>query len=348
MNSKHIFVSVASLALMTCHAKTLLHEEKCEVPVIVYQPQMTAPIRVAEPPKEELAPVPQNEAEISLLVFQEKKPMIAFQNVYERSSLQGSPEWISKKQPLELKGDINPELIPASSKAWEGQHVKLYKADGSFCEASVTKLSLFGQLYSYEEQIPETEQAWGSVTAMGGLRLVGELDITSCEGAVFARLASLPTPFIATPKEASKEVTKLALSQLKRLSLYKKAQKEYLEYQKEDPKEYKAKSWENFESKPEVKIVTKGQETFVLVNAQAGIGCGGFWGGVFVIFRLEGENLTLLYQNDESITPDLVLDVNNDQNFDWLEDQDLLQWRNGTFEQTQSVVIPSDDDSCGC
>ena len=334
MNVKAACLSLLSLSLVACSAESQLTESCPAEPVVLYQPAKQA------------ARLPQNDAEIRLLVFQGQRPMIALREMYE-VALPQEPTWLSKRQPLELSGAPDPTLLSAEERAWEGQRVKLYKADGSFCEAGVTGLTLFGQLNSYDEELPETAQeAWEKTVHLGGVRLVATLDLAACEGALFARLASLPAPFVATPQEASPAQEAAALSQMKTLALYQKTQAEYLDHRKTEPGA--PLFWENYEeNKPAVRVFTKGAETFVTVTAVAGIGCGGFGGSLFAVWRV-ADGLTLLHQSREAIDPSYVLDTNHDQSFEWLEGPYLLQWSNGSFQQSQSVEIASDSEGCGC
>jgi hypothetical protein len=358
--------SLLSLSFLSCHNQEVLsQEESCPVeePSVIL-PNIPSLLIKAEPastPASEpvvakVEPVIQkptptrDESEMRLVVTPNKKPMIALQITTDKNLAKGKAKWISKKDLHAVQREVNTASLPESTLAWVGQDVKLYKRDGSFCEAKVTGLSLLGELYVYEDSNFSAAETFKRSLERDGVRVVAELDIDSCEGAAFARLASLPEPSIIVPEKASKELRKLVLPQMRALSIYKETQKNYVSHLSESGEEIKQKRWENYYDATPIIMTVKTQErTIVFASAQQDGGCGDFYGNLFAMWELKSDGtLAFLYQGDDMLSPDFAFDVDGDNTLEFFQGESWQQLQNGKLQVMDLIDVPFEEDVCGC
>jgi hypothetical protein len=363
MNTKtFLSACLLSLSLLSCQTQELPQQESCpvdELPVILPNiPPLAEAEPVLAPASVPVAPAPapkatptQEESEIRLVVSPHKKPMIALQEATEKALPKGKSEWVSKKGTLAVRREVELSLLPEATTAWVGQAVKLYKADGSFCQANVTGVALLAQLQVYDDN-PDKNSAskmFKLSQERGGVRVVAALDIDSCDGAVFARLSSLPDPNIVVPEDASKELRTLVLPAMRKLSAYKTVQARYLEHQtQQGPLNWGR--WENlYDASPEVLTLQTKTRQLVIATAQQENGCGDFYGGLFALWELKADgSLTLLFQGEEAFVPDFALDVNGDQSLEFFQTESWRQLLDGQYKIIDEMDVPFQEDVCSC
>ena len=366
MNPKTFLAAcLLSLAVLSCQNQVVPQQESCpidELPVILpnipplanLEPASApASVPVEPAPEPEPTAVPtQEESEIRLVVAPVKKPMIALQDGGAIALPKGKSEWISKKGSLAIRREVELSLLPEATTAWVGQAVKLYKADGSFCEANVTGLALLAQIHVYNDNSDK-----GSASKMfklsqerNGVRVVAELDLDSCDGAVFARLASLPDPMIVAPAEASKELRKQVLPLMRKLSTYKTVQARYKEEFQTQPEPPKSSRWEYlYDASPTVLTLQTKTRQLVIATAKQESGCGGFYGALFALWELKADgSLKLLFQGEDAFIPDFALDVNGDQTLEFFQTESFRQLLDGQYKIIDEIQVPFQEDVCSC
>jgi hypothetical protein len=173
-----------------------------------------------------------------------------------------------------------------------------------------------------------------------GVHVVAELAPNECKDIRFARLASLPTPEVFKPAKAPQELRKTVLPLMRALPAYKAVQSRFEEYKQSASIE--TKRWENYyDSKPAIGTFSTATETFVYASIQHNGGCGDFFGNLFALWRLnEDQSLSLIHFDESGVTPDAVLDLNGDGNFEFLHDSSWERLEDGTYKSGYYLNIP--------
>ena len=361
--TKFLSACLMSLSMLACHDEAAA-PESCLEESMVIQPHIppvaeaasapaSAPAAVLVEPAPKAAPT-QQESELRLVISPAKRPMIALQEVSETRLAKGKSAWVSRSGVLAVRRDVESAMLPEATTAWVGQAVKLYKADGSFCEANVTGLALLGQIQTYNDN-PDKGSASKMFTLSqerGGVRLVAELDVEVCEGARFARVASLPDPKIVSPAPADKALRQKALTAMRTLPAYQAVQARYKQY-KIEQEPLTSSRWEYaYDEKPKVLTLQTEERALVLATAQQDPSCGGFYGDLFALWEVKSDgSLALLFQGEGSFVPDFALDTNGDQTLEFFQSFPNESWRQleeGQYKLVDELHVPFQEDVCGC
>jgi hypothetical protein len=177
--------------------------------------------------------------------------------------------------------------LPADYANASGRRVRLFDANGERCEATLgapvlTQRMVPGSIRSHgdmdgtDDVTTESpaERTWklgvGIVLTAEAVPVEG-----SCEGATWARSASLGDVEIASAEKADPKLAAQALSFARTLPLYAEIQERYA-HDVEGPRPAR---WEDHDSADNtVRVMTSPTGTFVWVSIRAGEGCGSFQG----------------------------------------------------------------------
>lgn len=236
--------------------------------------------------------------------------------------------------------------VPASAPKPPSGTLALYDASGVACHAKAGKRFLLRRVFNSDGSMsnPTVEREEGSrgrrtprelaeriwEAASEGTLLVAELEVIdgSCEHALWARSTARPTPRVFTRAEATAELSARIARAVQKLPADERIQRTYRKIVKESfpdsgPDDGTTPRWERFDgSAPSVVVWNTAQDTMVTYAATAG-GCGDFYGAIWVVFRLQGDTLSLVAQSEGSSVPDdlaftSLVDLDGDGNVDML------------------------------
>jgi hypothetical protein len=183
--------------------------------------------------------------------------------------------------------------------------------------------------------------------------------IDGCEGAAWARAASLPAPAIVTGREPDAEMRAAALKKFRALPEWKTIQKSYLEQPAKD-----VKTWEDFpDGKSAVEVVAfdviiGGRPvTYVSVSAAVFQGCGDFAGDLWALWEIRNKAWTLENTpGSGTVRPAAFVDTDGDGVpeilFDGGEAGDLgtergrVKLRDGKYDDVEKLAWPFLDCPC--
>jgi hypothetical protein len=236
----------------------------------------------------------------------------------------------SREDSINVVREANPRRLPAELKAWIGQRVRLFNAQGPVCQATVSRLQLVGRGDPPGEVQNDAEEVWRSSSHL--LVAVPPSDQKACAGAVWARAASLPLPRVFPARPADARLQQAALRAFRALPEHGRLQTEYRKWQ-ETPGEGKKKTskrrvshWDQLEpGNTRVLVIRRDTPalTLVSVSSRAGMAddddChdtfeGHLWGLWEV--RQETGKLRLLLRNRPSdkvsLVPTAAVDIDGD------------------------------------
>ena len=207
--------------------------------------------------------------------------------------------------------------VPAEAKAWIGREVALHGSAGELCRAKIADLHVlsrvrphFGVVQGWtgsegEPPPPPVEvarEAWALASA--GRLLVGRVEVASgaCvgtaekpvwSGAAWARASDAPAapPMKEVPVPPALEAR--AFEAFRRLPAYGAIQKGYLDTKVEDTGGQRTRFWDEYgTATPQPGRVrafadASGRPALLLLSAQAGYGCGDFWGSLWAAWSID-------------------------------------------------------------
>ena len=287
----------------------------------------------------------------------------------------GGPTLVSQAPAIVTKA-AKVEALPADLAAWKGRAVTLYGQDGPVCRGTVSELLVmtsFWPHFGMEDQWrgdPETtdrtrpmrpaeiaKDAWE--IGASARALVGRVTIAPdqrCDGAMWARATERPVVTeIGSAKGEAPDVAARALAALRTLKGYKAIQKGYLaEAQLAETRAPRAAEWTDYEgTKPSVVVLSgPGDRRFVAVSAEAGPGCGDFYGVFWAIWEVKNDkagSLVLLTDETDPGTlffPNAAADIDGDGRLELIGPDGLLRFSGPVLREVIDVRIPSYDCPC--
>ena len=252
---------------------------------------------------------------------------------------------------------------PAAA-AWTGKALTVYGADGDACPATVGAVRLLGggtphfgevQLWDGDPAMSADGRKWTkgerarAVYEMGGLYLVGELQITGACKPLFAMdVAAKPVVFTAADADADADADArdaAALAAFRKLPAYKTLQQSFTgDYQGQG----------DWAPSPTVTAYGAGANRYVVVSANEGSGCGDFLGQLAAVFAWDGRQARLVSNPDAGfLSIDALIDSDGDGALELIgAEADFstvighLTPSAGGFATRSSVSFPFND--CGC
>jgi hypothetical protein len=240
----------------------------------------------------------------------------------DASWIQGEPELMSSRPHLVVRANAVERSLPASIISWHGRAIRLYDHRGALCSGVVTGFAMVGRMWphdwdgSFDEEEAEHRPLTGEIWQLATPVLAGEVlpSAGRCAGAQWARATDEPEPRLAAVRPASPLLAETALSAFRRLGGYAQIEHEYLEPEGGDPV-VRTVPWESFdEATPSIVQVDGSSSPLVVVSASAGARCGGFYGQLTAVFRLDGKTgrLEWLGDLDQHVVPDGAADLDGD------------------------------------
>ena len=217
--------------------------------------------------------------------------------------MRGAPRLLSDADPVTTEADVHEARLPEAIKAWRDRPVRLFGEAGEVCQAVVTGFSLLGRVVPHFgtralwRGKPEEagiiidgppEKPWSRAAiaaaafdmAAGGQLLLGKLKPQSgnCGAALWARGAALPVPKVAAGVAAPGAIEQRALDAFRNLPAYKVIADDHRQHGG-------AGHWDQHEGAVATVRQFRADRTYVVVDADAGIGCGDFAGSLLAIFE---------------------------------------------------------------
>lgn len=262
---------------------------------------------------------------------------------------------------------VDPKLLPAEVAAWKGRKVTAFSLDGQRCDGVVKGFRLIGKVTPHFSMQQEWRDKAESKAAREAWELASKVlvgVIEGCDGAAWARAASLPAPSIVTGREPDDEVRAGALKKFRALPEWKTIQKSYLE----QPVKGVA-TWEEYpDGKPAVEVVafdvSMGGKpvTYVSVSAVVSQGCADFAGDLWALWALrrdKGGKVKWTLENTPgsgTVRPAAFVDTDGDGVpeilFDGGEAGDLgtergrVKLRDGKYDDVEKLAWPFLDCPC--
>ena len=247
--------------------------------------------------------------------------------------------------PVRVSRSVDPAQLPADVVRWQGRRVQLYDLTGKRCEARVVGFKVVGRLRphlelqrQWQSADPQTvaREAW-ELTSGGRVLVAGlEGERADCQGARWARAIELPDPKLEAVRDASPELRRAALEELRKLPAYAeiaaalaagsavsqpsgRRTRGKAGAAKAAPEPPPRASWDAAaEARVEVSILTSHGATLVSVSAQAGPGCVGLSHQMWAMWQLQGDpnrpdwQLISAPRSGQGGTPRAVLDLDGD------------------------------------
>ena len=285
----------------------------------------------------------------------------------EQDESEGTPELVGRG-PITV---ARPAAVGAEGAAWADTRLRLYGSAGPLCEAAAGPLAVvsmfephWAQSQQWDGVDDEGEQgaAWSDrriaedAWSVGGLSMLASpVETTpSCEGALWARDASLPAPAVLAevlpvPRGTADHI-RAAFSALRG---HRALQAEY--EAEEDPEPDRAKLWhEHSSGGVTVRLFgARGGTRYAAASVQAGDGCGRFYGEFWALWSwqdtAEGPSMTLLTDPAEPggfFAPTACADVDGDGSPEFISNEAVVRSIDGSFQRTVEAAVPSYD--CGC
>lgn len=274
----------------------------------------------------------------------------------------GPPRLESDDNPVAVRRAVDVGRLPADVRRAIGGKVKVYGPDG-VCETTIGSPSLLGRAHLHFS----TAKAWREADAtdafkaadafqqtQSGTALVAGLD-GRCRG-WFARSAALPDPPVEPARWADPIPRAQALRAFRKLGAWKDVQKSF----ESDGGGKKGAPWDETDGKPSIfelfATVAGKPVKLVSVTAEAGVGCGGFGGSLWVLFEVDGGKYTRRDGGDGVAYPAAAVDVDGDGTSEILfrrgaadadADLDGILWRaKDAWDRADEIAIPDYDCPC--
>jgi hypothetical protein len=255
---------------------------------------------------------------------------------------------------------------------WKGKKVTLGTASGARCAGTVGELVVatrfdahFGAAQTWsgspemdgdgtpmpDEAIAKEIWSTGHGQAVLLLARVQPDGGASCEEPLWARDAAQPELAEIGVRTEDRSFDKVALAELRKLSAYKRIQKQY----ESEAQGEKTPEWTAYEgATPSVTVLrTPGGKTLVAVAAMAGSGCGDFAGELWGVWEVKGtgKDRSLVLLTDEAspgeiFHPALAIDADGDGRFELLSRDGLLRMVGPVLRQVRDTSVPSYDCPC--
>ena len=214
--------------------------------------------------------------------------------------------------------------LPRELAQLAGQAIALHLADGTTCAATLGEPALFERSDRWEDSMPASRVVLGAAIEGG------------CDGARWATLADAPEP-VHYVRRGDAPVDE-ALAAFRALPEHQRIQTEYTEHH--------AGLWEHHDGAvPEVTLFASGERELVLVDAEAGAGCGDFGGALWALFERSSGGLVLRASAEHEVVPEQVLDVGRDGRLELLSGERLLF---PTAEGVRSIDVEVPFYGCSC
>ena len=280
----------------------------------------------------------------------------------------GQPRLMSR-EPSVVRKTADPGQLPVEATSMKGRVVVLYGDFGPVCKATVGELAVVSRFWPHFGMAQEwsgeftgqvmgdqdiAEEIWG----MGPKQLWGRLGVVGrgdCDGARWARDATLPEVRMFSPNpQVASSVRPTVEAAFRKLRGYREIQQEF----EETVEDHASRRWDQYDGPGEVDVVAFTDDgagrTLVAAQAQAGVGCGMFWGQFWAVWELQstpsGHLLTLLTDErvpgDVLFQPDAVFDLEADGKPELMNPTTLVQPVGGTHKATLNNEMPSYDCPC--
>jgi len=208
----------------------------------------------------------------------------------------------------------------------------------------------FGTVQEWEENNASDDYKalalWDMARERDGIVLAGKLDC-HYSNALYAVPSSGSVPKIYKVSSDS-AYYEMALSALKEMPLYESIQKDYLTYGTEG-------EWID-ESTAEYSVFTHYDDSskYVALKITAGMGCGSFYGSMFAIFRINGDEIELISNPDgiadndmnNDCFPKAAADLDNDGDPEFIDNGKVIKFTGSYWDIDEEIVVPFYD--CGC
>jgi hypothetical protein len=255
------------------------------------------------------------------------------------------------------------EVAWAKTGAGSGTY-QLYGRTGLVCEVGPSERGLFAQARFHFGQVqtwdgtfdgldPAKDKVDDATVAREVLDLAGDgvhevlrVDAAACSGAIWAREKVEAPAMVFAEVDAAPLLAK-AREALRKTGFWKQVQKDF---EADDSVEGKKAKWDEWESAVGASAFS-GPEgtTWVAISVTAGSGCGTFGASAWALWRVTGDEWTLLSDGDnpgEPVLPTAAFDADADGQPEFSDGQALIQAVGAAWRSTKKVVRPDFDCPC--
>lgn len=255
------------------------------------------------------------------------------------------------------------EVAWAKTGAGSGTY-QLYGRTGLVCEVSPSERGLFAQarfhfgqvqtwdgtfdgLDATKDKVDDATVAREVVDLAGeGVHEVLRVDAAACSGAIWAREKVEAPAMLFAEVDAGPFLGK-AREHLRKTGFWKQVQKDF---QADDTVEGQKGNWDEWESAVGASAFTgPGGTTWVAISVTAGSGCGTFGASAWGLWRVTGDEWTLLSDGDnpgEPVLPTAAFDADGDGKPEFSDGQTLIQPVGAAWRATKKVASPDFDCPC--
>lgn len=300
-------------------------------------------------------------------VFREGgRSYVVLSQVVEDSWGRGDPAVVSLESPVVVRRDVDLAALPAALARRAGRHVRLIGEKGVACSGVIGPVSLVGRFQPHfgtrqewegtlhdigEPDLPMSpaqiaRDAWD---AAGNSRVLAAEIITTtgdCEGAMFARAASLPAPAVIPALPAPPVLADKAVEALRALPSYAAAEQNYRQSSAGGPGR-----WEVEDGSTSV-FVFRGKRggAYVWVGADGGEACSDFNTHIVALWKVAGEDtprptFTLVHEGGDEPMPSAATDLDGDGSPEFFGAERVLR-RGGDGYVSDSLEVPFFDCPC--
>lgn len=254
------------------------------------------------------------------------------------------PEWgvgtVEQRGPAEPGGfavdrqQVDVGRVPPELADRAGRDVVLHGENGETCPARLGELELIGRSDRWELAEDMESPATRTVLAAPVLGIAGD-----CHAARWATLADEPEPITFRSRDdVEPRLADAALVALRALPAYQRIQSEYaVEH---------GDAWEHHDgARPRLTRFASGARTLVLVDAQAGTGCGDFGAALWGLFEARDGELSLRASAEHEPAPREIFDVDRDGRLELLSGERLLL---PTADGVRSIDVEVPFYGCSC
>ncbi|HRE89753.1 MAG TPA: hypothetical protein PK095_11515, partial [Myxococcota bacterium] len=241
---------------------------------------------------------------------------------------------------------------------------QLFGRTGMVCEVSPSERGLlaqarfhFGQVQTWDGTFdgldPAKDKVDDATVAREVIDLAGEgvhevlrVDAAACAGAIWAREKVEAGATIFAEVDAGPFLAK-ARENLRKTGFWKQVQKDFVA---DDTVEDKKTNWDEWESAVGASAFSGPDgTTWVAISVTAGTGCGTFGASAWGLWRVSGDEWTLLSDGDnpgEPVLPTAAFDADGDGKPEFSDGQALIQPVGAAWRSTKRVARPDFDCPC--
>lgn len=252
--------------------------------------------------------------------------------------------------------------LPASRRL-ANQELVLFGNDGELCRAKVKRVVVlgrarahFGQVQQWQGELGDQPRPPRAEVALSLFELAGPpgsalaLELgpdPRCEKARWARGADRPAPAFFPRRYATPSESSATLAAFHKLDAHRDNQASYEGHAEREPG-----AWYRYAgAAPKIDVHTGGGRFWTTFSAEAGSGCGDYYGQAWAVFEQRTDTSVTLASDESdhgsSFSPATAVDVNGDSLPEFLGSRlQLLQMREGRFRLLLDAEPPDFD--CGC